>query len=102
MIRTSLRDPSVGFFKPPAFSRERDLDADDEYDVDGGLEMYEGRNTKVTKEKAVRRHRASQIADLRRTDRALDNCNLCFASTKRAKHLVIAIGQSAYLSIPNR
>ena len=82
--------------------RERDLDADEEYDVDGGLEMYENRNSKVTKEKAVQRQRTTQIADLRRTDRALDNCNLCFASAKRAKHLVIAIGQAAYLSIPNR
>ena len=75
---------------------------DEEYEVDGGLDMYESRDKKVTKEKAVKRQRTSQIADLRKTDRALDNCNLCFGSPKMRKHLTIALGQTAYLSIPER
>jgi len=82
--------------------RERDLDVDEEYDVDGGLDMYESRNSKATKETAAKRQRTSQIADLRRTNNALDNCNLCFGSTRLAKHLTIAMGQTAYLSIPDR
>jgi hypothetical protein len=85
-----------------ACCRERDLDVDEEHEVDGGLDMYESRNSKVTKEKAVKRQRTSQIADLRRTNNALDNCNICFGSTKIAKHLTIALGQTAYLSIPDR
>ena len=83
-------------------SRERDLDVDEEYDVDGGLEMYENRNSKVTKEKAVKRQRTSQITDLRKTNNALDNCNLCFGSAKLSRHLIVALGQTAYLSIPER
>lgn len=75
---------------------------DDEYEVDGGLDMYESRDKKVSKEKAVKRQRTSQIADLRKTDQALDNCNLCFGSPKMRKHLTIALGQTAYLSIPER
>ena len=75
---------------------------DDEYEVDGGLDMYESRDTKVSKEKAVKRQRVSQIADLRKTDRALDNCNLCFGSGKMRKQLTIALGQTAYLCIPER
>lgn len=82
--------------------RERDLDVDDEYDVDGGLDMYEGRDKKISKEKAVKRQRVSQITDLRKTDRVLDNCNLCFGSPKMKKQLIIALGQTAYLSIPER
>jgi len=78
------------------------VDVDEEYDVDGGLDMYESRNSKVTKEQAVKRQRTSQIADLWRTNNALDNCNLCFGSAKLAKHLTIALGQTAYLSIPDR
>lgn len=75
---------------------------DEEYDVDGGLDMYESRNRKVTKETAAKRQRTSQIADLRRTNNALDNCNLCFGSTRMAKHLTIALAQTAYLAIPDR
>ena len=82
--------------------RERDLDVDDEYEVDGGLDMYESRDKKVSKEKAVKRQRMAQIADLRKTDRALDNCNLCFGSSRMKKDLVIALGQTAYLCIPDR
>lgn len=82
--------------------RERDLDVDEEYDVDGGLEMYENRNSKVTKEKAVKRQRTSQIADLRKLNNALDNCNLCFGSARLSKHLIAALGQTVYLSIPER
>ena len=64
--------------------------------------MYESRDKKISKEKAVKRQRTSQIADLRKTDKALDNCNLCFGSTKMKKHLSIALGQTAYLCIPER
>lgn len=82
--------------------RERDLDAEEEYDVDGGLEMYESRNSKVTREKAMQRQQTLQIADLRRTNRALDQCRLCFDSLRRTKHLTIAIGQTVYLCLPER
>ena len=82
--------------------REKDLDVDEEYDVDGGLDMYETRASKGTKERAASKERAAQIADARRASSALDRCNLCFNSARRAKHLTIAIGQSAYLALPDR
>ena len=34
--------------------REKDLNVDDEYDFDGGIEMYESRNKKGTKVRAAR------------------------------------------------
>ena len=82
--------------------RERDLDVDEEYDVDGGLDMYESRNKGVTQEKAAKRQRTAQIADARRHDTALNNCNLCFGSNRFARHLLVALGQVAYLSLPER
>ena len=82
--------------------RERDLDVDEEYDVDGGLDMYESRNKGVTKEKAAKRQRTAQIADARRHDNALNKCNLCFGSSRFVKHLLVALGQVALLSLPER
>ena len=82
--------------------RERDLDADEEYDVDGGLDMYESRNAKVSKDRLAQRQRAAQISDLHRSNKALDACNLCFSSGRRSKHLTVALGQTAYLALPDR
>ncbi|KAL0044021.1 hypothetical protein WJX82_003090 [Trebouxia sp. C0006] len=82
--------------------REKELDVDEEYDVDGGLDMYESRKKKGTKEQQKKRDRSAQIADHRRVTNAMDRCSLCFASTSRARHLTISLGQSAYLALPAR
>lgn len=82
--------------------REKELDVDEEYDVDGGLDMYESRKKKGTKEQQVKRDRAAQIADHRRVTNAVDRCPLCFSSTRRPRHLTISLGQTAYLALPAR
>ncbi|DBA83040.1 TPA: hypothetical protein ACH3X1_006813 [Trebouxia sp. C0004] len=82
--------------------REKELDVDEEYDLDGGLDMYESRKIKGTKEQQVKRDRAAQIADHRRISNAVDRCPLCIASTSRPRHLTISLGQTAYLALPAR
>ncbi len=44
--------------------RGKELNADDEYDFDGGLDMYESRNGKATKDKLAQRHKAKQVPQL--------------------------------------
>lgn len=75
---------------------------DEEYDVDGGLDMYESRKKKGTKEQQQKRDRARQIADHRRGANAVDQCSLCFSSVSRPRHLTISLGQTAYLALPAR
>ena len=70
--------------------------------MDGGLDMYESRNAKVSKDRLAQRQRAAQISDLHRSNKALDACNLCFGSGRRSKHLTVALGQTAYLALPDR
>ena len=82
--------------------RENELDADAEYDVDGGIDMYESRKKRGTKEQQQKRDRSSQIADHRRSMQSLDRCNLCFASAARQRHLTISLGQTTYLALPAR
>ncbi|KAK9802677.1 hypothetical protein WJX73_004828 [Symbiochloris irregularis] len=82
--------------------RGTELDADAEYDVDGGLDMYESRMKKGHQAKAAKRERSAQVADAKRMTSALDRCQLCFSSAARRKHLTLAIGQSAYLALPSR
>ncbi|KAA6426795.1 MAG: nucleic acid binding [Trebouxia sp. A1-2] len=82
--------------------REKELAVDEEYDVDGGLDMYESRKKKGTKEQQKKRDRAAQIADHRRVTTAVDRCPFCFASTSRPCHLTISLGQTAYLALPAR
>ena len=53
-------------------------------------------------EQQKKRDRSAQIADHRRVTNAMDRCSLCFASTSRARHLTISLGQSAYLALPAR
>ncbi|KAK9823428.1 hypothetical protein WJX72_002672 [[Myrmecia] bisecta] len=80
----------------------KELDVDDEYDVDGGLEMYESRKRKGTKEQQAQRSKRAQVSDYMRTSSILDNCARCFASARRPRHLTISIGQTAYLMLPER
>ncbi|KAL3152781.1 hypothetical protein ABBQ38_012367 [Trebouxia sp. C0009 RCD-2024] len=82
--------------------REKELDVDEEYDVDGGLDMYESRKKKGTKEQQQKRDRSRQIADHRRGANAVDRCSLCFSSVSRPRHLTISLGQTAYLALPAR
>ncbi|KAK9827469.1 hypothetical protein WJX74_004333 [Apatococcus lobatus] len=82
--------------------RQKATDVDDEYDVDGGLDMYEAKRKRGNKEQHAQREKAARIADYKRMTSAQDQCNLCFASPRRSRHLTISIGQSAYLLLPPR
>jgi Protein similar to CwfJ C-terminus 1 len=53
-------------------------------------------------EKQASRERRAQIQDYKRVTGAIDRCQLCFASASRGRHLTVAIGQTAYLSVPAR
>lgn len=75
---------------------------DEEYDNDGGLSMVESRNKKGTREQQVKRQKTAQIADYCRATNALEACAYCFTSKRRARHLTVAIGQTAYLMLPPR
>ena len=44
----------------------------------------------------------AQVADYRRAASALDGCASCFASSRRPRHLTIAIGQTCYVMLPPR
>lgn len=90
--------------------RESDLDADNEYDFDGGLELADarGRASKESRrrgsgvEEAARREVKRQVGEYRRFESAVDRCEYCFTSKSRQKHLTLAIGTAAYLALPPR
>ena len=44
----------------------------------------------------------AQVSDYRRAASALDACTYCFASSRRPRHLTIAIGQTCYVMLPPR
>ncbi|GAB4814505.1 hypothetical protein N2152v2_001551 [Parachlorella kessleri] len=82
--------------------KERDMDADAEYDHDAGLDMAEARAKRGDPTKQAAREKQRQIRDYKRLSSALDQCTRCFASASRPKHLTVAIGQGAYLALPER
>jgi hypothetical protein len=90
--------------------RATDMDADAEYDHDGGLELADGgrRASKAARrrgdggEEAAQRDKARQVREFGRLTSALDKCARCFASAARPRHLVLAIGTAAYLALPPR
>ena len=53
-------------------------------------------------EQLAQREKAARVSDYQRMTSAQDQCNLCFASPRRPRHLTISIGQGAYLLLPPR
>lgn len=51
-------------------------------------------------EKEAKKQRTAAIADAKRMGKALDACNLCITSSRRPRHLTLAIGQASYLMLP--
>ncbi|KAL4428538.1 hypothetical protein ABPG75_002627 [Micractinium tetrahymenae] len=83
--------------------KEKDFDADAEYDHDAGLEMLDKRTgRKATKERESQREKQRQIREYNKMTSALDQCRLCFSSSHRPRQLTLAIGQSTYLALPAR
>lgn len=79
-----------------------ELDVDEEYDHDGGLELFSDRRKKGNEEQLRRRDRDRQVAQHRRLNSATENCPLCFESKRRERDLTVAIGQHVYLSLTPR
>ncbi len=53
---------------------------DDEYDNDGGIDMYEDRSKRGSREQQAQRSKAAQVSDMRRMQSAHDRCPFCFNS----------------------
>jgi len=90
--------------------KERDLEADAEYDHDAGLDLADSRRAPSkdarrrgsAAEEVAKREKAKQVREYNKFSSALERCNLCFASQGRPKHLMLAIGNAAYLALPRR
>jgi len=89
--------------------KDNELNAEDEYDFDAGLEYLEGQKVSKqsrrrgdSREELARKEKARQIRDYKRLNSALEKCRLCFASSARKKHLTVSVGMSAYLALPER
>ncbi|GBF94032.1 hypothetical protein Rsub_07300 [Raphidocelis subcapitata] len=76
-----------------------ELDPEEEYENDGGLEMFESRKRRGDPQQQAQRDKTRQIASFQRQQKAEDACAHCFSSSRRPRHLTIAIGQSTYLAL---
>jgi len=80
--------------------RGKELDVDDEYDHDGGLEMYENREKKMSGAKQQARAKEKAIRDVRRMQTVHTKCPYCMDAPDKPKHLHVAYGNLAYLMLP--
>lgn len=70
----------------------------DDFDLD---DMFESRaNREVDNVAAEARDRQAAITQHKKREKVLDSCSLCLDSQVMQKHLIIAIGQKCYLSLP--
>ncbi|PSC69918.1 CWF19 2 [Micractinium conductrix] len=93
---------AAGIMKSQRY-KQTDHDADAEYDHDAGLEMLDRKSGKRgTRENAGEKEKLRQVREYNRFNSALEQCQLCFASKHRPRHLAVAIGQSTYLAVPQR
>ena len=88
-------------YKGATTTRARDDAVDDEYDNDEGLEMYERRDARQSLAKQQAKAKQRQVAEFRRQERRLRRCAYCLDSPERPKHLHVAYGNLAYLSLPH-
>ena len=80
--------------------RGKELDVDDEYDHDGGLEMYENREKKMSGAKQQARAKEKAVRDFKRMQAQQNKCPYCMDAPDKPKHLHVAYGNSAYLMLP--
>jgi hypothetical protein len=80
--------------------RGKELDVDDEYDHDGGLEMYESRGKKWSGAKQQARAKEQAVRDFKRTQALHNKCAFCLDTPNKPKHLHVAYGNLAYLMLP--
>lgn len=80
--------------------RGKELDVDDEYDHDGGLEMYENREKKMSGAKQQTRAKEKAVRDFKRVQSVQHKCVYCMDAPDKPKHLHVAYGNMAYLMLP--
>ena len=88
-------------FKGATTTRARDDAVDDEYENDEGLEMYERREKRQSLAKQQSKATQRQVDAYRRSERRLRRCAYCLDAPERPKHLHVAYGNLAYLSLPH-
>jgi hypothetical protein len=86
--------------------KQEHIGPDEEYDNDATLSII-GQVSNKKKKSAKRiqsdesdKERQRQIFAYQRADRAQQQCPFCLSNPNRPKHLVVAIGQMAYLRMP--
>ncbi|KAK3235677.1 hypothetical protein CYMTET_54134, partial [Cymbomonas tetramitiformis] len=80
--------------------RFKGLNADEEYDNDGGVEMLETHNRRKTRQENEEREKKQAIREYNRFSTIQDRCGLCFNSARWRRDLCISIGTQAYLTLP--
>ncbi|CAD7702729.1 unnamed protein product [Ostreobium quekettii] len=82
-----------------------DMNADDEYDFDVGIDALEARGGGRRRREGggeVDRQKRRQITDLKRLNAVEEGCVYCLSCPRRPKHLMVAMGNCAYLRLPER
>ncbi|KAL0481625.1 hypothetical protein AKO1_012454 [Acrasis kona] len=67
----------------------------------GSHKKVSGRREHEKNKKRELANRNAQIKDFNKQKSALEGCNMCFKGSAMKKHLVIALGNKTYLSIPS-
>ena len=77
-------------------------DTDDQFDATN-TSMFESKTKNGNVKKEAAQQLQKQVIEDERIQRVLDNCGFCYASPlrKQTKHLIIALGNATYLSLPN-
>ena len=87
-------------YKGAGTEREREMEVDDEYEHDVGLEKGERRDARLSDAERQRRAKARAVEEYRRSQVAHSKCQYCLDSPARPKHLHVAYGNLAYLMLP--
>lgn len=81
----------------------KELGAEEEYEHEGGLELYEQKRGRGrAPEVEAQRGRAAQVAEFQRGNLLAARCLLCFDNPAALRHLRIAHGTRAYLALPEK
>ncbi|CAG9462093.1 unnamed protein product [Pedinophyceae sp. YPF-701] len=94
------RDFAMNVARTKRFRVDKEMDADAEYDFDQGIEMFERRRGKETKDQAEARDRQRQIGEHRRVTGIQSKCLYCVENGARPRHLVVAVATTTYLMLP--
>ena len=76
-----------------------DMNVDDEYDHDVGIEMYENRRTKMSLAKQQQKAKQESIRDFKQSKRIQSKCLFCEDSSNMPRDMRIAHGYHTYLML---